>query len=250
MKHLKNHSFYCIILLGILVVLLPASSLVYAQRTVGVQVGDWAEYTIAFTTEGNFTIFEDPFGFENITSIRVTVVEIADTNVTQEANTYFANGSDTVQTGWIDIETGDSGGEATFPLIAENLVEGDRIYTNNETMFSEYTINETLTRPYLGSTVEVNRWNMNVTTPPNPFLNSSIVFDIYWYRDSGFPAEITMFMMMETMGNKTSIDMSVNIISIIPEFQSILILPMLIVSTLVAVVLSRRRNYFEKAGAA
>ncbi|UCC33100.1 MAG: hypothetical protein JSW53_04780 [Candidatus Bathyarchaeota archaeon] len=245
MKQLKCHNFCCIILLGILVVLIPTSSLVYAQRTVGVQVGDWAEYTIAFTSEGNFTDLEDPFEFETITGIRIAVVDIAETNVTQEAHIYFANGSDSVHPGWVDIETGDGGGEATFPLIAGNLVEGDRIYTNNETMFGEFTINETLTRSYLGSTFEVNRWNSNVTAPPNPFLNSSIVFDIYWFRDSGFPAEIRMFMMMEMMGNRTSIDMSMNIIGIIPEFPSTLVLPLLIAGTLVAVLLSRRRKFLK-----
>lgn len=236
MKHLKNiQGFTCRVFLTLFAILPLASSLcihVYAQRAVGVQVGDWAEYTVTGAFQGNFT---DPF--ENVASMRVTVVNIVDTNVTVEAHMYFENGSDTVELGWIDVDTGN--GTHQGWLIAANLNEGDRIYSSNQTMFSELTINETITREYLGSTVEVNHFIINVTTPPNPFYNMSLLMDWYWYRDSGIVAEMRMYTLMEGMGNTTMVDVNVNVFDIIPEFPIFTYLPFFIITTIALVVLAK-----------
>ncbi len=222
-------------ILTLFAILLLASSLciyVYAQRAVGVQVGDWAEYTVTGAFQGNVT---DPF--ENVTSMKVTVVNIVDTNVTVDAHFYFENGSDAVEPGWIDVDTGN--GTYQGWLIAANLNEGDRIYTNNQTMFGEMTINETITREYLGSTVEVNHFIINVTTPPNPVYNMSLLMDWYWYRDSGIVAEMRMYNLVEFMGNTTMFDVSVNPLNVIPEFPISAHLPFLIITTIALVVCAR-----------
>jgi hypothetical protein len=199
-------------------------------------VGDWAEYTITGTFQGNVTdIFDNATNpFENVTSMRVTVINIVDTNVTLEAHLYFENGSDATEPGWIDVDTGNATIEGW--LIAANLNAGDRVYTDNQTMFGDMTINETIMREYLGSMVEVNHFILNVTTPPNPFYNVSTLLDWYWYRDSGIVAEMHMYMHTEGMGDGMLVDVHVNLMQVIPEFSISAYLPAFIVTTIAAVV--------------
>jgi hypothetical protein len=233
MKCLKNiQGCVCRVVFALLAILLLTSNLVYAQRTVGVQVGDWGDYTVTGAFQGDV---DDPF--ENVATMRVTVVDIVDTNVTVEAHLYFENGSDTFQYGWVDIETGD--GTHQGWLIAANLYAGDRVYTSNQTMFGELAINETVTREYLGSMVEVNHFKINVTSPPNPFYNMSMLMDWCWYRDSGIVAEMRMYTMVETMGNTTMVDVNVDVFAIIPEFPVFTYLPLFIIMTITVVLLAK-----------
>jgi hypothetical protein len=160
--------------------------------------------------------------------------------VTVDAHFYFENGSDTVEPGWIDVETGN--GTYQGWLIAANLNAGDRVYTDNETMFGEMTINETITREYLGSMLEVNHFIINVTVPSNPFYNMSVLMDWYWYRDSGVVAEMRMYTLMGLMGNTTMIDVSVNLLDVIPEFPVSVYFPFFIITTIALVVLAKIRT--------
>ena len=226
--------------LSLSTLLLLASSLcipAHAQRTVGVQVGDWAEYSVTGAFEGNVTdSLENATDiFENVTSMRLTIVDIVDTNVTMETSLFFANGSSTAEPGWIDVDTGNG----TYPgwLIAANLNAGDRVYTDDETMFSELTINETITREYLGSMVEVNHFIINATTPPNSLYNMTMLIDWYWYRDSGMMAEMRMYMLTEGFGDMTLVDVSVHLADVIPEFPRFTYLPVFLITTVAAAVL-------------
>jgi len=198
-------------------------------------VGDWAEYTVTGVYQGDVT---DPL--ENVTSMRVTVVDIVDTNVTIEAHFYFENGSDTVEPGWVDVETGN--GTHQGWLIAANLNEGDRVYTSNQTMFGELAINETITREYLGSTVEMNHFILNMTIPPNPFFNMSLLMDWYWYRDSGMVAEMRMYYLTESIGNTTMFDVNVNVLNVIPEFPISAFLPLFITITTTVIILAKFKS--------
>ena len=231
----KIQGFICRVVFALLAILLLSSNLVHAQRSVGVQVDDWGEYTVTGAFQGDV---DDPF--ENVASMRVTVTDVVDTNVTVEAHMYFENGSDSVELGWIDVETGN--GTHQGWLIAANLNEGDRVYTSSETMFSELTINETITRNYLGSLVEVNHFIMNVTIPPNPIYNMSVLMDWYWYRDSGIVAEMRMYTLMEGMGNTTMVDVNVNVLDIIPEFPIFTLLPLFIIMTTTVVILAKFKS--------
>ncbi len=217
-----------------------------AQRTVGVQVGYWAEYRVIYLGNSTDMMGED---LVNVTSFLVTVIDVVDTNVTVEGHSYYTNGSDTVETGWIDVDTGETGG--TFAgagiLIAANLYEDDRVYTGNTSLFGEGTINETITRPYLGDMVEVNHFALNMTYPPNPFYNMTFKMDWYWYRDTGIPAEIFFYYMVEfsmptesfgTLAtNMTWLEIHIDIVDFVPEFPAFAVLPLFVLMTITVVVL-------------
>lgn len=224
------------IVFGLLIILLSMSNLAYAQRTAGVQVGDWVEYTVTANLQG------DPFGpfgnvtgpFDNVTSLMLIVVDVVDTNVTLDMHMYYENGSDAIETAWVDVDTGNGTGPQGW-LIAANLSSGDQIYTGDASMFGEMTINETVNREYLGGTVEVNHFILNFTAPPNPFMNASTLLDYYWFKDSGFAAEVNMSIMMELMGNKTLTEISADIIDIIPEFPTSLA-PFFAIATITIII--------------
>jgi len=257
----KISSISRVILFMLLTFLLVAPSLASPERTVGVQEGDWADYVVTY--EGNST---EMMGGDlvNVTGMRVTVVSVSGTNVTLESTTDYENGSDTVDTGWIDVETGEQGGNFTFAgvLIAANLNQGDPVYTVSQSFFGEGTINETVTRGYLGSMVEVNHFILNMTIPPNPVINLTYSWSWYWYRATGLPAEMTFYYMQESAGfipvetsvesvpiaqssNMTWFEIHLTIVDVIPEFPSTLILPLLMIIALVAVMLRKKGRMIE-----
>lgn len=251
-------SIYGIALSMLLAVLLLAPSSVKAQRSAGVQAGDWADYMVTF--EGNSTEFmaED---FFNVTGTRLNIIDVSGTNVTFEGYTYFENGSDAVETGWIDVDTGNSGGNFTGEgiLIAADLHQGDRIYTDSTTLFAEGTINETVNREYLGSMVEVNHFVINMTIPPNPFMNMTFRMSWFWYRETGLPAEMNFHYMLEGSGfmpnsfstlqsssNMTWFEINMLIVDFIPEFPTFTILPLFIFITIAVIALAKIQSKYKK----
>jgi hypothetical protein len=211
-------------------------------------VGDWAEYSVTGTFEGNASdpLYNATDPFENVSSMMLTVTSIVDTNVTLEAHVYYENGSDTVDPGWVDVDTGN--GTYSGWLIAANLNAGDYVYTDNQTMFGELTLNETIMREYLGSMVEVNHCILNVTTPPNPLYNMSMLLDWYWYRDSGMVVEMHTYMQMEGMGEATLVDVHMNLTDVIPEFPLAAYLPAFMLTTIAVVAVLAKFGKAALAG--
>ena len=224
-------------------------------RTVGVNVGDWAQYSV--THEGNSTAID--MGDEvNWTAATFTVIDISGTNVTMEGHAYYVNGSDFTETGWIDVDTGQSGGNAAGvgTLISANLVQGDLVYTTAVAPFYGGTINETVTRSYMGSPVDVNHYVLNTTSPPNEFLNVTYRMDWYWYKATGVPAEMTVNYMEESSvptipemnceenaaSNMTWLSWSMTIAGIIPEFPTAYATAVFMVATLLVAAIHRRRH--------
>ncbi len=230
-------------MLTLLVVLMGALSgeSVFAQRTVGVNVDDWADYVVSY--QGNSTAMNME-EMANTTRMTFTIVAVSGTNVTLQVHTYYQNGSDTIETGWIDVDTGQNDGNVLGPgmLVAANLSQGDRVYTTSVDPFGEGTINETITTEYLGSTVEVNHFMTNMSSPPNPIMNATLNMSWHWYRTTGIPAEVRFYYRAETSSNMTWFDIRLMVDSIIPEFPLLIILPLFMITTLLASVVYRRKK--------
>jgi len=223
-----------VVLTTILIIVLKANGAA-PLRTAGVNAGDWAQYV--FIHQGNSTAMD--IGMDvNMTSGAINVLSVSGTNVTLQMHGYYANGSDTIETHWINVDTGENDGNATGMLIAANLMQGDLVYTTQVQPFMDGTINETIIRNYLGNPVGVNHFVMNMTTPPNEFYNVTFQMDWYWYKTKGILAEMTMnYADNMFMGNNTWFSWSMMINGIIPEFPSALLAPAFVVATLVAVTI-------------
>jgi hypothetical protein len=212
-------------------------------RTVGVNVGNWAQYSI--THEGNSTAID--MGDEvNWTAATFTVLAISGTNVTMQGHVYYVNGSDFTETGWIDVDTGQSGGNATGAgtLISANLMQGDLVYTTAVAPFYGGTINETISRNYMGSPADVNHYVVNMTTPPNPFANVTFRWDWYWYKATGIPAEITMNYEENAASNMTWFSWSMTINGIVPEFPTAYATAVFMIATLLIATIYRRKHTY------
>jgi hypothetical protein len=229
-----------VVLATVLIMVLKANGAV-PLRTVGVNVGDWSLYV--FTYQGNVTAMDVEMDV-NMTSGLFTVLSVSGTNVTLEMHGYYANGSDTIEAHWIDVDTGENDGNATGMLIAANLMQGDLVYTTQVQPFMDGTINETINRNYLGSPAEVNHFVTNMTTPPSEFSNVTFQMDWYWFKATGIPAEMTMNYALESFltGNKTWFSWSMTIDDVIPEFPATLVAPVFMIATLATAAVYKIRK--------
>jgi hypothetical protein len=207
--------------------------------TVGVHIGDWAEYS--FVAEGNLTGFSST----NIPeSGNVTVTGISGTNITCQSWYSLTNGTQETDTGSVDVESGS--GNMTGGVIAADLNEGDLVYngswssSSSSWSFTGATINETVTRNYLGSSVTTN--HLNVTEQSDGIYMS---MDCFWFRDSGVLAEVVfnytlvesgayMWAYVDEIITGASVD-------VVPEFSVSLILPLFVALSTLAVVSAKKR---------
>lgn len=204
-----------------------------AAQSVGVSPGDWAEY--AGTPSANGTLPS----FMNITWSKVTVLEISGTNITFQQIMRYANTTEDMWIGVVDVATGQGNGTGSF--IAANLTQGDLIYTDPSpgAFPPGATINETVSREYLGETVEVNHLNITTSmkTPLPENATLTMFLNFYWYRATGMLAEMSMYQLEQPEVDPatwTKLE-----IVIIPEFPSALILPLFMIATLAAVWLGK-----------
>jgi parallel beta-helix repeat protein len=181
LKAIVSGVLLTLLLMGMALTSLSTSlAQVSATRTVGVQVGSWWE--VSAVAEGNMTGFN---AANQPDYAKFDVTGISGTNVTLQTLWRYANGTQMSLTGSVDVENGS--GDLAGLIIAAGLNKGDQIY--NGTWYltggqdeSGATINDTLTRNYLGSNVEVCHWN---------WTRASTSWNYFWLRDTGILAEST-----------------------------------------------------------
>lgn len=195
---------------------------VSGQRTVGVGVCDWAEYTVSYS--GNETLPPQlpPGG----TELKLTVEDISGTNISFEQIWHATNGTEVSGINSVDVETGQGNGTGLF--IAKNLNESDVIYSSPPPSgpfglnLAGMTINETLSRQYLGTAVEVNHLNIigNVSSPEG---NATLSYNFYWYRATGIVAEMSVSVLYQWVGNTTWLEWGVVVsaMEVLPQRYSV-----------------------------
>ncbi|MGQ9461014.1 MAG: hypothetical protein ACUVRA_07280 [Candidatus Bathyarchaeaceae archaeon] len=205
----------------------------------GVNEGDWADY-ICFW---NGTELPDPS--ERVELINATILEVSGTNVTFETIVHYADGHNETDINVVDVDTGH--GNATGIIIAKNLNAGDFIYTDPppsgpfEISFEGATINETISREYVGEIVEVNHLNITtIETDPETGATYIQIWNFYWFRATGMLAEMSYYYLVQSVvGPEYWMELKILIIDMIPEFPPALILPLFMIATLAAVFLGK-----------
>jgi hypothetical protein len=209
------------------VVLFGVLSVNAAQRTVGVKAGDWTEY--AFTLSGNATVAYTG-------TMRLCVKEVASTTITYNISYTPALPPGAFEVGLdpkdytCDAATGE-GSSGLF--IAANLNAGDTLYTSiNASMNGP--LSATSSREYMSQSIEVNHWFYLVGSPS---------IDLYWVRATGMLAELHNSVVIDTISNtKITEDATLTATSVIPEFQTLLLLPVFALATLLAIVIVYRKK--------
>lgn len=222
-------------------------------RTVGVNTGDWIKSgDIDVTWSSN-----DPnaskvwYGMDlemyNQTEwVRTEITQVSGTNVTMQMVQHFKNGSDDTSSGWVDVDTGD-GVNATFMIISANLNENDAIYTSGD--YSDWLINETITRTYPDGARETNHINItfayNYTIPPDIEFDYFYSMNFYWDRATGILVEDGFEVINQTGEYLTALSMVSKItesnVWVIPEFSTWLAWLAAIGTATIVVILGKRK---------
>ena len=217
-------------------------------RTVGVEAGDWAQYSV--TWSGNGTL--PPLEYRS-TSIMVTVKEVSGLNITFDTFIHMGDGSTQNYTYVLNVETGQGTAGGTVFLIAADLQKDDLIYTEHFVygyvdLLGSY-INETTSKDILGQSIQVNHWNTTFSDPASGANLTSL--DVYWFQETGMLAELTMYQLWQGTSPLTKVSNGIvttwvkaeaRIIDIIPEFSPSSILALFMTATLVASLFYRKRS--------
>jgi len=161
-------------------------------RVPGVNEGEFFKYgnfSAVWSGQGDppFPIMRD---FNNTEWIQVNVETVSGANVTFEFVWRFKNGTELVLQDWIDVNTGPNplGVGYLFPFfISTNLHAGDALYNTTSGPYVKWKINETITREYLGKSINANHAEMSFTFPH--IANN----DFYWNQETGVLMEIATF---------------------------------------------------------
>jgi hypothetical protein len=189
------------------------------QRTVGVNICDWAEYTVFYSGNATFP----PQLSLDLEWMKLTVEYISGTNITFVQIYHYTNGTEEGGINSVDVDTGQGHGTGMF--IAKNLNESDLIYTSPPPSgpfnlnFGGLTINETISRLYLSETVETN--HLNVTGSESIAEgNQTVSLNFYWYKATGALAEMSAYAVYQwDSGNTTWLEygLVVSAMEVLPQ---------------------------------
>lgn len=234
-----------VILLTLAFVFLLSAKVVTSSgqtRTVGVSEGDWFLYEVDFSW-GSGDPSETIPSWNDTEGMRITIVAVSGKNVSSQFTYYYRNGTQKTFGGYVNIETGE-GDELPMFAVSADLAEHDTVYTSG--WWSSAKINETIVRTYPGGVRDTN--HLNITTEFFSELGyqySSLNY--YWDKPTGILVESTEVVYTETVEGYVTIywlesRLGTSNAWFVPEFPSFLILPLFMITTLLAVIIYRRKG--------
>jgi hypothetical protein len=216
-----------------------------------VAAGQFLHYSYDMTASGN--------DIEMITNIpqgllwlNHTVLSVSGVNVTFQQIYYNSTASRLFT--WIqDIENGQVNGSANVPFfVAANLSAGDPFYIG-----AGISINETVAAVYLGQQLETNHMIVRTNVTNMGFygymVNCTLAGHLYWERKTGIMLDYDIEQDSSRPDGAVGVltahwHIRILILSavppppVIPEFPSLLALPMFMSTTLLAMVFYRRKH--------
>jgi hypothetical protein len=209
-------------------------------RTVGVSEGDWFMYDVDFSwysTDPSETI---PWWNET-EGMRITIVAVSGKNVSSQFTYYYSNGTQKTFGGYVNIETGE-GDEIPMFAVSADLAEHDTVYTSG--WWSSAKINETIVRPYPNGVRDTNHLNITIIYSSELGWQSNLL-NYYWDRPTGVLVESSEAVYTEVEGYVTIHYLTSRLAAsnawFVPEFPSYLILPLFMITTLLAVIVYKRK---------
>ena len=180
-------AFICLSLLSVIprAQVISSSSAAPPERTAGVKADDWVKYGGFIATWNSSDPTVEPssrlIDINETEWVVDTVQDVSGTTIKYETVTHYKNGTENTRVSYVDVNTG--GGDGTFTFISSGLVEGDSVYASAE--FQATQINETISRTYMGVTLETNYLNLEVPVE----LGYAWFLQFYWDRATGILTE-------------------------------------------------------------
>ena len=162
-----------------------------AEGTVGVSIGQSAEYTYAFsgTERHNDSSLNVSVPFDVGYIEKITIQQISGTNVTIEVTRTQRDGTKVTGYWWVDVSTGD--GTANRVIISANRNPGEMVYpdwvSDELTTEGADIIDDTVLMKIGDTIVEVN--HMKLTAMVDDQLSS---WDYYWEKSTGLIMKFTI----------------------------------------------------------
>jgi hypothetical protein len=161
----------------LIVTLFSGIEFVSAAESVGVVVGQTADYTYAFSgtvrdSNGSLT---ETMPFTVAYTEKVTIVQVIGVNVTFQFQRDMLNGTTEDGTSWVDLSNGN--GTGNFVIVSANAGAGDLLYPDWSTE-GVPVINDTVSLMYLGEPIEACHLGY-----VNEYGNYSANY--YWEKSTG-----------------------------------------------------------------
>jgi hypothetical protein len=231
------------VLSTLIFILLMFAAVVMASaqtRTVGVSIGNSFRYSlnVAWSSDDPNATIDPGLKNDNDTQwLQSTVTVISGTNITGQVTAHYRNGTETINGGWVDVNTGNGENLSTL-FISANLNAGDSIY--NSSSYNSFTINDTVQRIYSSGVRSTD--HIRVTSS---YLTQSYDSSYYWDIPTGVLVEVIQTTVNKTGAYTTTSSLDLQIISsdawTVPEFPNLtLALLMLIALTPAILFLSKR----------
>jgi len=238
----RNLAFF-VLFLGFLLYLV---TIVLAQSiTIGVDVGDsfryddvsatWSSTDPDFTPDQNIKDFFDT----DYMLLTITDVDIWETTIYMRRDWRFKNGTDKTSNHYINVYTGDR--NITTFFIAAYLQAGNHMYPGT---LESPTITEVVSKTYASVSRDTNR----ITYSQTGYYNIS--YDGYMDQATGVLVELNGVQTRNDGQYETTetvfIEITGSNVWVVPEFPSLIILPLFMIITLLAALIYRRNRKHVK----
>jgi len=208
----------------------------WAQTLVpGVSKGNVFYYDFAVfwsSNDPNAPVPESLIDLNRIEWLRIAITDVYDPMVYLNITYHFENETENNLDGYVNIETGQSV-NGNGLIIAPNLNANDVVYPSGN---SSFTINETVTRTYPGGERETDHFTTTLTNLGDYAYDFE---DVYFDRQTGVMVEwYTEQSPLSNPNEKTTLHWKIKDSNVwtVPEFPSVLILPLFMIATLLAVI--------------
>ncbi len=151
---------------------------------------------------------------------------------------HFKNGTETSSDGTVNLETGNSTG-GFWAIIAANLGVNELLHPAGQDMI---TVNATVMMNYTGGQRETN--HLMLTYLADDFGNSIENVEYYFDKQTGMLVQLRDTTSGDSQNQTTTIFWKIkeSNVWVVPEFQSILVLPLFLITTLLAVIAYKKKT--------
>lgn len=212
-------------------------------RVPGVSEGDTFTYDVTSfwnSIDPNATVPQYLLEINQTESFRVTISEITGSMVTTLDAWVFENGTQHNSTGLVNVETGyNSGG--FWPVVAANLGKDDLLHPSGQ---NGITVNETIIREYPSGARETNYFTLNYQGDDEDY--GYYTAEAYYYFDRATGMLVELYDKSEFLSAKMEAAILWKIkesnVWVVPEFPSVLILPLFMIVTLLAAIAYKKKH--------
>jgi hypothetical protein len=208
---MKNKLFIAILMVCSLASVAVYGAWAQAESTLGVKAGDNFTYSFeAFwsSTDPNQIVPQEFSNLNQTLSIHFNVTDASETIAYLNVTTFKRDGTQVVVPSLISVSSG-RGEQTAFPfIIGANLTSGDQVYPQSDPKAVEakaaaapFTINDTLSKTYLGTARPVNQYT---ESSGNATSGDQEQKDLYYDQATGVLLEMTLRYTSTTSGESDS----------------------------------------------